>query len=268
MFLRASNARLRKRWRSTPISDPPTSWSSRGSLQSVENELRLPVTPLELPDVGGSRASNRRDANDDDATRVRGVVQVDAQGSGTSQAGGQAPTASEQSEPPNATVLRQNASPRPDAAPQPARPAPTEEPAQRSPSTRQWLIAAGGAVAVLAVVAVLFLVLGGSGGDSSGPTTTLFSVTNLDDTAVLPPVGELTGVASDDGVTFTWEAPDANGALEYLYTLTTDGSSETASTTATEVSVPAATGSEVCIRIVTTKSGSSDSASREACATA
>jgi serine/threonine protein kinase len=238
------------------------------SLQSVENELRLPVTPLELPDVGGSRPATRRDANDDDATRVRGVVHVDAQGSGTSPAGGHPPTGSQQSEPPNATVLRQGATSRADAAPGPIRTAPTEEPAEHSPSRRHLMLASVGVAAVLAVGAVLFVVVGGSGGGSSGPTTTLFSVTNLDDTAVLAPVGELTGVASDGGVTFTWTAPDAEGALEYLYTLTNDGSSETASTTSTEVSTPAAPGAEVCIRIVTTKAGSSDSASREACATA
>jgi eukaryotic-like serine/threonine-protein kinase len=232
------------------------------SLQSVENELRLAATPLELPDVGGSRPAGRSEP-DDDATRVRGVVQVDPRRPTAPDTAG---SRRDEPEAPDATVLRRGAARSDEPAQRDQRPAPAADTTTSPRSPRWWIAAAGGAAAAVAAV-VLFTVVGGSDGGTSSPTTTLFSLTNLDDADLLLPVDDLTGAASDGGVTFTWTAPAA-GPLEYLYTLTTEGSSVTAATTATQISAPAEPGTEVCIRIVSTKQGSSDSASRATCATA
>lgn len=242
------------------------------SLQSVEEELRLATTPLELPDVGRAQRPPPvdDDRNDHDATRARTVTVI----------GGQAGAGDGQ------TTSRTVARSRPDRHVDRVE---TDLADQRGETgdggvrardrsdvaghrSMPWKVigaVAAGAVALLAGV-VLVGALGDSGAAerSDAPTTTVFSLTDGATSDLLGPVEGLNGVATDAGVEFSWQPPvdTPTGDIEYVYTTSSTAGSQTGRTTSLEVAVGSEPGVEVCIRVVVARQGSSDSGSRRVCA--
>lgn len=258
-----------------PDQRPDTMVEFARSLQTVEGELQLAMTALELPNVATPK--RRTDADDGDATRVRAVTQVDAQPS-SGRTPPRATGAADADELSAHTKLRE----RHDAPPGTAAPRRATTRTARSDdgphgrSRLPWYVSAG-VVGVIALVLAAIALAGGSRSGDASPATTVFSVTDINDT-LLSAVADLTADVSDGTepstariVTFTWAAPDGvddRSEVAYLYTLTIDGTSETSTTELSEVVTTADAGVEVCIRVVATRSGFSDSPSREACTTA
>jgi serine/threonine protein kinase len=242
------------------------------SLQAVESELRLATTPLELPDV--SRVTRQRDeVEDDDATRVRGVTEIQAQPDTSMIAG--VPMSDQLVE---RTVAKRPARERegmpgvPDVAATVQRPAAampsTEESTDDPPGNRTGLIVGAAAAFIVVVALVGFVLFGGGGsGDNAGPTTTVFSIGGLDDAIFVSGVDGLSGVVVDSQVTFSWEAPSAESGDVYVFERTIDGAAMVTGRTE-ELSVSfddVAAGQEVCLDVIVRRSGAADSAAREAC---
>ncbi len=259
-----------------PAHRPASAAEFARSLQAVESELRLATTPLELPDV--ARVARVRDAgDDDDATRVRGVTEIQAQ-----------PTAPMIAEVPVSdqllehTVVKRPASERegmletPDVAATVRRPAVLNEVEPSStdgrPGGRTGLVVGAAAAFVVIVAVVGFVVFGegGGAGDDAGSATTVFSIGGLDDAVFVSGVDELAGSVGEGQVTFTWKAPSAESGDTYVFERTVDGAPASTGRTE-ELTVTfddVASGQEVCLDVIVRRPGATDSASREACVTA
>lgn len=221
------------------------------ALQQVEADLRLPVTPLDLlddpvalePSTGGGQdvadATRLRSivaipdapapADQEDPTRVRGPVSVDARGPGPAFV---APAA--ESAP---SVL----------------PVGLPEPPEAAEQHRGRVVAAvaSGAVVLAAIVAIAIAASSGSTdprpGDTDfqqGPATAAREV--------VPPPHSVEGQRQDDGsVVFTWINPDPEPDDTYLWgILTVTGEPELQRVSEPTVTVPAAeAGDEVCIEV-------------------
>ncbi|HWL44890.1 MAG TPA: serine/threonine-protein kinase [Ilumatobacter sp.] len=235
----------------------PTSAAEFGrQLQQVESELNLAVTTLELAEEAGSVRARRGDEPDDDATRVKGVVEVQAQAPA-------APAA-----PPIASI--------PAGAPhyEPVVPAPSERrregllaepdiadtvhgvpvasaelPALAAPSgPPKVLYAALAAAAVLIAVIVGVVMTRGGGDDAKSPVDdgqVNVEVNDDLDLAGPQPVAaldprEITVAFDADGYTFTWPSRGAG----FLYAVISDSSAVPA-----EVTEPTFTGPDECVEI-------------------
>ena len=184
-------------------------------LQGVEAEMKLAVTPLELAD-DGSTARSRPTADDDDATRVKGVTEIRAQ----------APAAIS-SIPANPTVFgpiadrrREGLLAEPevgDTVHRPAAPVSADAPAAAPAPKRTLALAIGGGV--LAVVAALLIFFATRGGDTTDSNDST-DVAEVNDGVGVEPVSEppeqvalFVGVANADGTfTFSWEPVSQEGA--------------------------------------------------------
>lgn len=245
------------------------------SLQAVENELRLSTTPLELPDVGRV-ARPRTDDDDDDATRVRGVTEIAAQPDATVIAavppseGAVDYTVAKRS-----VRQRQGLLAEPDVDDTVHRPATTpgaltgDRDSDGVEGARTALLVGGSAVLIVVLAVVGFLLFGGGGGESSS-NTTVFSIGGVGDAEFVSSVQDLKGSPSDGIVTFTWEAPNSELSDVFVFGRTIDGGDlVTGRTGEMSVSVEGATpGQEVCIDVVVTRSGASDSAAKKVCVVA
>ncbi len=93
------------------------------------------------------------------------------------------------------------------------------------------------------------------------------AIEKVDGTELLDPVVDLRATPTDSGVRFTWLPPaDVNGSVTFVYSLTTRAGSETGRTIETSVDAASDPGDEVCIRVVVTRNGFTDSGSQTACA--
>jgi len=83
-------------------------------------------------------------------------------------------------------------------------------------------------------------------------------------------VEDLRGSAVEGSVAFTWAAPLAEPGDVYVFQRTIDGAEGITGRTdeTTVMFTDIASGREVCLDVVVTRSGSTDSASRKACVTA
>jgi len=260
-----------------PAHRPASAAELARSLQAVENELRLAVTALEVPDV--SRVVRQRDDTDDDATRVRGVTEIDAQPT-TDRPGPErlvvgVPTDGIA----DATISRRPARARegllaePDVADTvhraPASSAPAAESAD-STRSRTGIFVGGAAAAVIALAGLAFVMFGGGGGSGDAASaTTVFSIGDGGSAEFRGGVDDLAASVDAGTVTFTWTAPDAEPGDEYVYEL--EVASRDPVTARTEDTVVTVTdvgaGQEACIDVVVTRTGAMDSASRRTCIT-
>jgi len=238
-------------------------------LQGVEAEMKLAVTPLELAE-DGSTARSRPTADDDDATRVKGVTEIRAQ----------APAAIS-SVPLNPTVTGPVAERRREgllAEPEvgdtihrpPATPSTTDiAPAERPASKKLALI--GGAV--LGVVAIGVLAVSVFGGDGASPSTTTVAFGEVVGGEVVRPIEPVENVSAevqaDGSLLFSWDAPgrEAGDAYE-LIARSTAGGTETdmGSTSELTAVLPAAPG-EVCLDVTAVRQFASPASTVTGCIT-
>ena len=214
------------------------------ALQEVEAALRLPVTPLDLPDDSGDPGVPLGDLrSDDDATRLRGVAVPGA-------------AAGRRVDDEDATRARAVVVGRPTLvppAPAPAAPPPVGVPVGPEPRRGARVAAAAAVVVVAAVGAVLVTTLGGA--DPTGPvapTDGLAAPQTGPAAAPVPAPHSLAGTRTADGaVTFTWQNPDPQDGDRYLWgVLTATGEPTLELVDQESVTVPADQGTgEVCIQV-------------------
>ena len=214
-------------------------------LQGVEAELKLAVTPLELADDGATPRA-RVAVDDDDATRIKGVTEIQAQAPASissipsnPESGGPLPERRREgllAEPEISDTIH-----RPAAPPTPASSTTAGQP------KRLMLSIAG---AVLAAVAAVLIFVAMRGGDASQDETSSDDIEVNDGVSVIqvaePPVqvAPFSGVANADGTfTFTWTAVPQAGAT---YAVTDD-----ATELATQVDGVEYTGPTACIEVAT-----------------
>lgn len=229
------------------------------ALQAVESGLRLPVTPLDLPD-GDEPAEPSLvlpSAEPEDATRVRSVVTLDPHGGRAAPVTPVAPDADEPTRLSGVHVLRpDDAAPRPSAFVVPDEPARgTEE--ERPTASRRTRVLAGAAAAVVLLGTVSVVAYANLTGDP--PPRTSPSQDDLTGDApqvtgqVVPAPHSLKGVAQADGsVVFTWVNPLPAEGDRYLWAVrTATGEPTPQLADAPTVTVPAdqAPGGQVCIEV-------------------
>ncbi|QIS42552.1 serine/threonine protein kinase [Clavibacter capsici] len=277
---------LRRSMSRDPSARPESALAFVRELQAVEAELRLAQTPLEVASEDWASAVRAGDDEDDDPTRVRGIVQVDpgAAGAGgvrrarrkaTATAGratpgrGGAPaaraviggvgvrsggpssaSASDPVRAASASIGRSGSGPV--GASVPGRSAASRPRSYIARHRIALVAAASGAVVASVLVGVL---LGGSGGGTAARD--------------IPVVGEIRASAVADGVLFSWSDPglDADDA----YQVVRDGGlPSTQRDTSFRVTSGAAgatgTGGRACIRVTVTRDGIAGAASTEKCA--
>ncbi|MCC2336630.1 serine/threonine-protein kinase [Cellulomonas wangsupingiae] len=220
------------------------------ALQEVEAALRLPITPLDLPDEPAVAPGGA--AGDEDATRLRGIA---------------LPAPGGASDDEDATRARSVVVGRPTLVPPPAPPAPPRPVGvPDGPASRRGarVAAVAGAVVVAAVVGVLVATLGDSApGGTVAPSDELAAPQTGSVAAPVPAPHSLEGTRAADGsVTFTWQNPDPQDGDRYLWgVLAVTGDPTMALVDEERVTVPAdqATG-EVCIEVSIVRADRSSSA--------
>ncbi|MCC2313367.1 serine/threonine-protein kinase [Cellulomonas xiejunii] len=224
------------------------------ALQEVEAALRLPVTPLDLPDEAPA-PSGLVPSDDEDATRLRGISLP-----GPLQVRGP--------DDEDATRARSVVVGRPTlVAPTAPAPAPVPVGVPDGPDGRRGgRVAAvvAGAVVVVAVAAVLVASLGGADPVPPRGVSDTFAPPQTGPAAApVPAPHSLDGTRAADGsVTFTWQNPDPQDGDRYLWgVLTATGEPTLVLVDDERVTVPAeqATG-EVCIEVSIVRADRSRSA--------
>ena len=223
-------ARLERTLANAMAKDPsmrPGSAAELGrQLQAVESELQLTPTTLEL--AGESRPVRPRDSDeDDDATRVKGVVAIEAQPSNLIRDIGVAAVG-----PPPSPRRREGMLAEPDVADTRAPSSPgssIEEDAGQPPRPLGLIVAVLCALLLVIGVGIATVVAGGS--DDDGPDDLdQFEVNDAlsgnREAAPGPfPVTSVASVENDDGTfTHTWDAPE--GAAFFAVTVDGDDTSE------------------------------------------
>ena len=216
------------------------------ALQRVESAMALPVTQIDvLDDSIGADVTTEEDGG---ATRVRGVVTIDAQPS--------APSAVVHSNAPveidDRTVVRAQVS----QATQPGHPAAPDQhrmpaPAPEAPpKPRRWLpytIAAAVVVAVVIVIGVLLALNNGDLRSQEDPTEPPDVVAPAG-----PPPAPIAFDAEIDGdeVTFTWENPQPRDGDTYRYRYEPSESNPVQGTTeVASLTIPKDPAGETCLNV-------------------
>ncbi|WP_434811398.1 serine/threonine-protein kinase [Microbacterium sp. bgisy189] len=265
------------------------------ALQKVQIELAHSVTPIDILD--DAPPEELEDDEDDELTRVRGIVSIEPQ---TNPAAGNTrqrpqfepvvesvpdhtvvrhatPVATPDQD--DATVLRGPATIPPSAptaqhapaAPAQGPVAPTAEapaPAPAAPRSRRglWIgLAVGGGILLIVIVVALFSVFGPT--PEPQPTDTGTPEPQDPLGGFIAPPGELTGTVSSGQATFTWTNPDPQDGDVYVwypYTLDTQGDSQT--TEEATVTVPVDAGG-VCIAVQVVRDGGRYSDPAKECVT-
>ncbi|MBF4625323.1 serine/threonine-protein kinase [Clavibacter sp. VKM Ac-2872] len=266
---------LRRAMSRQPDARPESALAFVRELQAVEAELRLAQTPLEVASEEWASAVAASADEDDDPTRVRGIVQVDpgttgprgmpglrrarrkAAPAGVRATGGAArpgapATVSEPVRAGSASTSLGRSGSGPVGASTPARPG---VPGRRAFLARHrvaFAAAAAGAIAASVGVGVL---VGGSGGGTA--------------TRDIPVVGAIQASPAADGVLFSWSDPGL-GADDAYQVVRDGGLPSTQRDTTFRVtagaSEAAGTGERACIRVTVTRDGIAGAASTEKCA--
>jgi len=264
-----------------PVRRFPSAAAMGRALQAVEAELRLPVTPLDLPDAGfgvgadSGPAPVGPSAAVEDATRVRSVVTLDPDA-------GRAAGADDATRLRGVQVIPVPGVPVATTAPAaPATPPGQQSfvvvPAQgddgadqdeeRRGSPRLRALAGIGAALVLLVTvgAVALATLDGDPAPRPGPTDDLGGGTvGAPSGQVVPTPRALEGVVQADGsVVFTWQNPAPLDGDRYLWAVrTATGESTPEIVEAATVTVPAdqAPGGAVCVEVSIVRADRSSSA--------
>ena len=221
-------------------------------LQGVESHLQLAVTQLQLEEDPGSVRVRRDDRDqDDDATRVKDVVEIRPQGRAAVPASpidqtlprgpvATAPTVTRPTyEPAQPGVYDRPERPREGLLEEPAvadtiheAPQHPEQLAPLAPPKKvsKWWFVGGAAAAVFAAVMAVTALSGGDGGTPGEPENSAFDQGEVNDNlpsegnqvlaVAPPPVGAIDGADNGDGsFTFTWEPPGD----DYSYAVTPEG---------------------------------------------
>ena len=200
-------------------------------LQSVEAELGLPQTPIEVAMDDWALAT----ADDpEERTRVKGVLAVDP-GSVRRRRRRTAASAVTTTRTPPRTIVRESAGSSPTVPP--------AAPARASRALVGALIACVALVVVLAVTATVVLVRANSAGD-------------------IPAVRDLSGRVSQGTIVFTWSDPGLEGGDSYQVAVDDQPPS---SQRATEFRVDAKPGQTVCVTVTVNRDGKTGSPSGEKC---
>lgn len=199
-------------------------------LQSVEAELGLPQTPIEVAMDDWALAT----ADDpEERTRVKGVVAVDP---GSVRRRRRAPAAvATTTRAPTRTMVRESIGSSPTSPP--------AAPARVSRALVIALVACSLLVVVLAVTATVVLVRAGASND-------------------IPTVRDLSGRVSEGTIVFTWSDPGIEGGDSYQVTVDDQPPS---SQRATEFRVDAKPGQTVCVTVTVNRSGKTGSPSGQKC---
>ncbi len=271
---------LRRAMSRQPEARPESALAFVRELQSVEAELRLAQTPLEVASEEWASAVAAGVDEDDDPTRVRGIAQVDPGTTGPGGARGTAgvrrarrkaapaasrqtagaarpgvpATASDQVRAGSASTSLGRSGSGPVGLSTPVRPA---VPGRRAFLARHRLAFAAAAPGAIVPSVGVGALLGGSGGG----------------TAVrdIPVVGEIQASAAADGVLFSWSDPGL-GADDAYQVVRDGGLPSTQRDTTFRVtsgsggSAGAGTDDRACIRVTVTRDGIAGDASTEKCA--
>ena len=182
------------------------------ALQRVESIMALPVTQIDVLD--DAVAQGDMEEEDGGATRIRGVVTIDAQHAAPPQAG---PSAVVQSNLPqevdDKTVIRAQVM-APESSQQPEQqPAPEPTPEQRKRSRKLWIPLSIAAALVVIAVIVIAILIPRSEQTAGDPTA--------EPPAPPPAAPQLptgfTVVEEGDDVTFTWVNPQPADGDRYRY---------------------------------------------------
>ncbi|WP_413452743.1 serine/threonine-protein kinase [Georgenia phoenicis] len=229
----------------SPAARPATALDLARALQVVEQELRLAMTDIEVPDTSwlSSATAPADDGSDEGRTVVRAVTEVDPTGA----------TPAPVEEEPH-TVLRgvrtwehddvtESTRGRADAAAEPDDAAPD----RRRPTWR-W-VAAG--VAAAAVVVGGIVVAGQLRGDEEPEPTATSTIGTVVIPDVVPPPVDLSGErVSGERVEFTWSAPEVEGEPSYSW-VRTDGGKVGESQPVAEAPLVVESAERVCIELRT-----------------
>ncbi|PPF87011.1 serine/threonine protein kinase [Clavibacter michiganensis] len=271
---------LRRAMSRQPEARPESALAFVRELQSVEAELRLAQTPLEVASEEWASAVAAGVDEDDDPTRVRGIAQVDPGTTGPGGARGTAgvrrarrksapaasrqtagaarpgvpATASDQVRAGSASTSLGRSGSGPVGLSTPVRPA---VPGRRAFLARHRVAFAAAAAGVIVASVGVGALLGGSGGG----------------TAVrdIPVVGEIQASAAAYGVLFSWSDPGL-GADDAYQVVRDGGLPSTQRDTTFRVtsgsggSAGAGTDDRACIRVTVTRDGIAGDASTEKCA--
>jgi tRNA A-37 threonylcarbamoyl transferase component Bud32 len=277
---------LRRAMSREPSARPESALAFVRELQAVEAELRLAQTPLEVASEEWASAVAAGAGDDDDPTRVRGIVQVDpgttgprgarrvrrkatATGARVADPGaraarggipapGAAATASDPVRAGSASTSLGRSGSGPVGASTPGR-GPTIAP--RSFLARHRVAVAAAAAGAVVASVLVGVLLGGSRGGT--------------DPRDIPVVGEIRASTAADGVLFTWGDPglDADDAYQVvrdggLPSTQRDTSFRvtTGATGAAGAAGSAGAGDRACIRVTVTRDGIAGAASTEKCA--
>ncbi|MEY9850700.1 hypothetical protein ABH923_000378 [Leifsonia sp. EB41] len=200
-------------------------------LQSVEAELGLPQTPIEVAMDDWALAT----ADDpEERTRVKGVLAVDP-GAARRRRRRNAPVPAGATRAPTRTDVRESAGSSPTNPPAP--------PARVSRALIGALVACSILVVVLAVTATFVLVRANASSD-------------------IPTVRDLSGRVSQGTIVFTWSDPGLQSSDSYQVTVDDQPPS---SQRATEFRVDAKAGQTVCVTVTVNRDGKTGSPSGQKC---
>ncbi|WP_440694619.1 serine/threonine-protein kinase [Clavibacter nebraskensis] len=275
---------LRRAMSREPSARPESALAFVRELQAVEAELRLAQTALEVASEEWASAVAAGAGEDDDPTRVRGIVQVDpgttgprgprrvrrratATGAraadpvvrtvrgGRTPGAGAAATASDPVRAGSASTSLGRSGSGPVGASTPGR-GPAAAP--RSFLARHRVAVAAAAAGAVVASVLVGVLLGGSRGGT--------------DARDIPVVGEIRASTAADGVLFSWSDPglDADDAYQVVrdggLPSTQRDTSFRVTTGPTAAASAAGTGDRACIRVTVTRDGIAGAPSTEKCA--
>lgn len=198
-------------------------------LQTVEQELGLPQTPIEVATDDWASATA---GDPEDRTRVKGVVSVDP--SGAARRRRRAPAAASSTRAPTRTIVRESGS------------APGTGPAvaARAPRALVYsLIACAVLVVILGVMASIVLVRAGASDE-------------------IPAVRDLSGRVDGSTIVFSWSDPGVQSGDMYQVAVDDQPPSSQRST---EFRVDARAGQTVCVTVTVNRDGKTGSPSGQKC---
>ncbi|MBD8062901.1 serine/threonine-protein kinase [Oceanitalea stevensii] len=246
----------------SPAARPASALELARALQVVEQELRLAMTDIEVPDTSWlSPAAPSPDDSDEGRTVVRAVTEVDPTG-----APPPPPPADDEPhtvlrpvrdgwEPEDLTESTRSrravATDADDAAPERRRPG------------RRWVVAGAAAAVVVVGGIVVAGQLRGEEEPEPAPTSTIGTVVLPD---VVPSPVDLSGErVNDSQVEFTWTAPDVPGEVTYSW-VRTDGNKVGESQPVDEPPLALESSGRVCVEVRTiTEQGMVSAEPAEAC---
>lgn len=253
---------LRKAMAKSPADRFPTAMAFALELQRTQIGLGMQATAI---DVVEDELILEQAADDDDGTRIRNIVSIQAQATAPPPASGEDDRLSD------VTMRRTAAAPRPATVPVLAAPPVPDtmlrpvsvEPETAAPDTgrrpRRTLIAVGIVAATVAAGGVLAAILGASGALSSpkpeNRPSTAAPVAVAPAGGSVPAITAITGKVEGNNVVFTWKNPDPKEGDGYLWHTVEQGSSTPlAATNDPTMTVPVSANGRTCVEVLLRRS--------------